>query len=60
VQKSKRVNEQKLRDYKERLHEYKLVQAALKEESGDLAWAVISERHDCEYEDYEFEYLENV
>ncbi len=46
--------------YLEYKREWETIQKALEENDGNLAYWVLQQRIDCEYEEYDFEWLENT
>jgi hypothetical protein len=53
-------NQNKILAYNETMNQYKLARFAVDQNNGRIAWRVINDRYDHEYERYDFEHLENV
>ncbi len=51
-------NQNKTLTYNEMMKQYKLARFAIEESNGRIAWRVLSDRCDYEYEYFEFEQLE--
>lgn len=60
IDRAKKTNRKILDNYKEAKEEYGMVKTALSEDNGEMAWRIMSDRRDCEYEYFEFAYLENA